>query len=121
MLLFISESPRPAVPDSAYTGGTHQLDRGVLWCPRLHQAIGEASAPCRAPTVPLDWLSKPKGPYSVEAFMAAAPDKALVLAVTKQMLYGEETPLVGVGLVYKPHYISTEPFSAAYKLNSSPP
>ena len=30
------------------------------------------------------------------------------------MLYGEETPLVGMGLVYKPHYISTEPFSAAY-------
>ena len=30
------------------------------------------------------------------------------------MLYGEETPLVGVGLVYKPHYISMEPFSAAY-------
>ena len=46
--------------------------------------------------------------------MAAAPDKALVLAVTKQMLYGEETPLVGVVLMYKPHYISTEPFSAAY-------
>ena len=46
--------------------------------------------------------------------MAAVPDKALVLAVTKRMLYGEETPLVGVGLVYKPHYISTEPFSAAY-------
>ena len=46
--------------------------------------------------------------------MAAAPDKALVLVVTKQMLYGEETPLVGVGLVYKPHYISTEPFCTAY-------
>ena len=46
--------------------------------------------------------------------MAAVPDKALVLAVTKRMLYGEETPLVGVGLMYKPHYISTEPFSAAY-------
>ena len=30
------------------------------------------------------------------------------------MLYGEETPLVGVGLMYKPHYISTEPFSATY-------
>ena len=30
------------------------------------------------------------------------------------MLYGEETPLVGVGLVYKPRYISTEPFCAAY-------
>ena len=50
MLLFISESLRPAVP--AYTGGTHQLNGGVLWCPRLHQAIGEASAPCHAPTEP---------------------------------------------------------------------
>ena len=46
--------------------------------------------------------------------MAAVPDRALVLAVTKWMLYEEETPLVGVGLMYKPHYISTEPFSAAY-------
>ena len=50
----------------------------------------------------------------MEASAAAAPDRALVLAVTKQMLYGEETPLVGVGLMYKPHYLSTEPFSAAY-------
>ena len=62
----------------------------------------------------LDWLSKPKGPYLVEASVATVPDKALVLAVTKQMLYGEETPLVGVGLMYKPHYISTEPLSVAY-------
>ena len=30
------------------------------------------------------------------------------------MLYGEDTPYVEVGLVYKPHYISTEPFSPAY-------
>ena len=62
----------------------------------------------------LDWMSQPKGPNLVEASTATAPDRALVLAVTKQMLYGEETPLVGVGLMYKPHYISTEPFSAAY-------
>ena len=61
----------------------------------------------------LDWLSKPKGP-NMEASTATAPDKALVLAVTKWMLYGEEPPLVGVGIVYKPHYISTEPFSATY-------
>ena len=62
----------------------------------------------------LDRLSKPKGPYLVEASVATAPDKALVLAVTKRMLYGEETPLVGVGLMYKPHYISTKSFCAAY-------
>ena len=30
------------------------------------------------------------------------------------MLYGEKPPLVGVGLVYKPHYISMVLFSAAY-------
>ena len=69
-------------------------------------------------TVPLqvllDWLSKPKGPHLMEASGAATPEKALAIAVTRRMLYGEETPLVGVGLMYKPHYISTEPFSAAY-------
>ena len=62
----------------------------------------------------LDWLSQPKGPYLVEASVAAVPDRASVLAVTKWMLYGEETPLVGVGLVYKTHYLSMEPFSATY-------
>ena len=69
-------------------------------------------------TVPLesllDWLSKPKGPNLVEASVAAAPEKALVLTVTKKMLYAEEPPLVGVGLMYKPHYVSTVPFRAAY-------
>ena len=59
-------------------------------------------------TVPLqsllDWLSKPKGPNLVEASVAAAPEKALVLVVTKKMLYAEEPPLVGVGLMYKLHY-----------------
>ena len=46
--------------------------------------------------------------------MAAVPEKALVLVVTKKMLYSEEPPLVGVGLVYKLHYVSTVLFSAAY-------
>ena len=69
-------------------------------------------------TVPLqsllEWLSKPKGPNLVEASVAAATDKALALAVTKRMLYEENPPLVEVGLMYKPHYISTVPFSVAY-------
>ena len=60
----------------------------------------------------LEWLSKPKGPNLVEA--AAAPEKALVLVMTKHMLYGEDPLYVGVGLMYKPHYISTESFSTAY-------
>ena len=69
-------------------------------------------------TVPLqsilDWLSKPKGPNLVEASVAAASEKALVLAVTKSMLYGENPPLVGVGLMYKPHYVSPVSFSTTY-------
>ena len=91
-------------------GFTKPLEKLVLHTVSLH--------------ILLDWLSKPKGPNLVEASPAAVPDKALALVVTKQMLYGEELPLVGVGLLYKQHYISTEPFSAAYmhlqdKLNSS--
>ena len=62
----------------------------------------------------LEWLSKPKGPHLVEVLVAAVPEKALELAVTKCMLYGEDPPYVGVGLVYKPHYISKESFCTAY-------
>ena len=62
----------------------------------------------------LDWLSKPKGPHLMEATGGANPEKALAITVTRRMLYESEIPLVGIGLVYKPHYISTEPFSATY-------
>ena len=62
----------------------------------------------------LEWLSKPRGPNLVEATTGRAAEKALVLAATKCMLYEEGPPSVGVGLVYKPHYISTESFCTAY-------
>ena len=62
----------------------------------------------------LEWLTKPKGPNSVEDPVCGAPEKALVLAVTKHMLYMEDPPSMGVGLVYKPHYVSTESFCHAY-------
>ena len=62
----------------------------------------------------LEWLTKPRGPHLVEATMSGAPEKALVLAATKCTLYVEDPPSVGVGLVYKPHYVSTESFCRAY-------
>ena len=62
----------------------------------------------------LEWLTKPKGPNLVEATVSGAPEKALVLAATKCMLYMEDPLFVGVGLVYKPHYVSTESFCRAY-------
>ena len=46
--------------------------------------------------------------------MCSVPEKALVLAVTKRTLYMEDPPAVGVGLVYKPHYVSTDSFCHAY-------
>ena len=62
----------------------------------------------------LEWLAKPRGPHLVEATMGGVPEKALVLAATKRMLYVEDLPYVGVGLVYKPHYVSMESFCRAY-------
>ena len=69
-------------------------------------------------TIPLQsllgWLVRPKGPNLVEASETAVSYKALVIAITKRMLYKERPPLVGVGLIYKLHYVHTVPFSAAY-------
>ena len=62
----------------------------------------------------LEWLSKTRGPNLVEATVGRAPEKALVLAATKRMLYEQDPPSVGVGLMYKPHYISMESFCSAY-------
>ena len=62
----------------------------------------------------LEWLTKPRGPNLVEATMSGAPEKVLVLAAPKRTLYVEDPLSVGVGLVYKPHYVSTESFCRAY-------
>ena len=62
----------------------------------------------------LEWLLKTRDPNLVEATAGGAPEKALVLAATKRMLYEEDPPSVGVGLVYKPHYVSTESFCSAF-------
>ena len=62
----------------------------------------------------LKWLTKPRGPHLVEATVGGAPEKALVLAATKRTLYREDPPSMGVGLVYKPHYVSTKSFCHAY-------
>ena len=62
----------------------------------------------------LEWLAKPKGPNLVEDPVCSVPEKALVLAATKCMLYMEDPLTVGVGLVYKPHYVSKESFCRAY-------
>ena len=46
--------------------------------------------------------------------MGRVPEEALLLATTKRMLYEQDMPSVGVGLMYKPHYVSMESFCSAY-------
>ena len=45
----------------------------------------------------LEWLLKSKGPNLVEATVATVPEKALVLATTKRMLYGGGPSVCGSG------------------------
>ena len=44
MLLFISENPESVVLEPTYSVGRDELNKGILWCPWLHQATGEGSA-----------------------------------------------------------------------------
>ena len=46
--------------------------------------------------------------------MGRVPEEALLLVATKRMLYEQDMLSVGVGLMYKPHYVSMESFCSAY-------
>ena len=68
----------------------------------------------------LFWLSRPKGSNLVEATIPAeevrttSACRSMAIAVSKEMLYKDRCPLVGVGLVYMPPYLPQVPFSVAY-------
>ena len=101
----------PAVPDSAFIGGTSTAYLGALGFTKPLARIVLHAIPLKSL---LKWLLKPRGPNLVEDSADAVPEKALVLAGTKRMLYKEDLPSVGVGFVYKPHYISMKSFCIAY-------
>ena len=112
--MFISARPGQAVPDPPSldepTSSTSAY-LGALGFTKPQEKIVLRSIPLKNV---LEWLMKPKGPNLVEDPVCSVPEKALVLAVTKCMLYMEDPPSMGVGLVYKPHYVSTESFCRAY-------
>ena len=68
----------------------------------------------------LYWLSRPKSSNLVEATILAeevrttSACRSMAIAVSKEMLYKDRCPLVGVGLVYTPPYLPQVPFSVAY-------
>ena len=68
----------------------------------------------------LFWLSRPKGSNLVEATIPAeevrmtSACRSMAIAVSKEMLYKDRCPLVGVGLMYTLPYLPQVPFSVAY-------
>ena len=68
----------------------------------------------------LFWLSRPKSSNLVEATIPAeevrttSACRSMAIAVSKEMLYKDRCPLVGVGLMYTPPYLPQVPFSVAY-------
>ena len=53
----------------------------------------------------LTWLTKPTGPYLVEADSTCKSHTVLAILVTPEALYDPTSSRVGIGLVYKALYI----------------
>ena len=61
-----------------------------------------------------DWLSCPEGPELIDTHGDSDMEtfRALAIGLDPEFLYRAES-VVGVGVVFKPHYIKTVPFGAA--------
>ena len=62
----------------------------------------------------LDWLTQPKGPHLVDGTLTTNPLTALAILITPKALYDPDSPMVGLGLVYKAPYIWATSWSEAY-------
>ena len=61
----------------------------------------------------LDWLIQPQGPHLVDGTSSKDPLTALAILVTPEALYDPNSPMVGLGLMYKAPYIRAS-WSEAY-------
>ena len=62
----------------------------------------------------LDWLTQPQGPHLVDGTLTKDPLTALAILITPEALYDPDSPMVGLGLVYKAPYIRAASWSEAY-------
>ena len=62
----------------------------------------------------LDWLTQPQGPHLVDGTSTKNPLTALAILIAPEALYDPDSPLVGLGLVYKAHYTQAASWSEAY-------
>ena len=62
----------------------------------------------------LDWLTQPQGPQLVDGTSTENPLTALAILITPEALYDPDSPMVGLGLMYKAPYIQAASWSEAY-------
>ena len=62
----------------------------------------------------LDWLTQPQGPHLVDGTSTKDPLTALAILITPKALYDPDSPIVGLGFVYKAPYIWAASWSEAY-------
>ena len=62
----------------------------------------------------LDWLTQPQGPHLVDGTSTKNLLMALVILIAPEALDNPDSPLVGLGLVYKAPYIQAAFWSEAY-------
>ena len=62
----------------------------------------------------LDWLTQPQGPHLVDGMLTKDPLTALAILINPEALYDPDSPMVGLGFVYKAPYIRATSWSEAY-------
>ena len=62
----------------------------------------------------LDWLTHPQGPHLVDGTLTENPLTALAILMTPEALHDPNSPMVGLGLMYKAPYIQAASWSEAY-------
>ena len=62
----------------------------------------------------LEWLAQPQGPHLVDGSSTENPLTALAILISPEALYDSDSPLVGLGLIYKAPYIQTTSWTEAY-------
>ena len=62
----------------------------------------------------LEWLAQSQGPHLVDGSSTENPLTALAILISPEALYDSDSPMVGLGLVYKAPYIQTTSWTEAY-------
>ena len=62
----------------------------------------------------LEWLAQPQGPHLVDGSSTENPLTALAILISPEALYDSDSPMVGLGLMYKAPYIQTTSWTKAY-------